>query len=330
MIATGIGHGPEGNHLMKRTALWIDSIVCLALLFTSVFAQNGMEGRWLLTEKAGDHAYASWLRVTHQPGQDWKALYLHRGGHPLPCTVSVAGGRIEVKMIPESGSTSNVNFKWPTLTGTLENGKLKGTGTDTQGKTFSWVGERAPDRLEGQNRKITWGEPIRLFNGADLSGWQTVEKRESKWTVVDGILVNESTGANLRTTKEFRDFKLHVEFKIPPESNSGIYLRGRYETQVADDFGKEPFTRMVGGIYGQIAPIVNACNRAGEWNVLDATLVGYRVTIMLNGQTTVDGQLIDGITGGALSADERAPGPIMLQGDHGRVSYRNIVLTPAQ
>ena len=121
-----------------------------------------------------------------------------------------------------------------------------------------------------------------------------------------------------------------VEFKIPPESNSGIYLRGRYETQVADDYGKEPYIRMVGGIYGQIAPLVNACKPAGEWNVLDATLVGYRVTILLNGQTTVDGQLIDGITGGALSADERAPGPIMLQGDHGQVSYRNIVLTPAK
>ncbi len=317
---------------MKRTAL---EICCLLIVFipvlsASLLGQDMMEGRWLVTEKAGDQSYASWLRVTHQPGQDWKALYLHRGGHPLPCTVSVTGNRIEVQMVPESSYSGSPNFKWPTLAGTLENGELKGTGTDTQGKTFNWVGERAPERLEGQGRQVTWEEPIRLFNGTDLSGWQTVEKRESRWKVVDGILLNESTGANLRTTREFRDFKLHVEFKIPPESNSGIYLRGRYETQVADDYGKEPFNRMVGGVYGQIAPLVDACNRAGEWNVLDATLVGYRVTIMLNGQTTVDGQLIDGITGGALSADERAPGPIMLQGDHGQVSYRNIVITPAK
>lgn len=315
---------------MNRIAIWICSIASLAFLSASLFAQSGLQGRWLLTEKSGDQASASWLRVTHQPGQEWKALYLHRGGHPLPCNVRVEGDRIEVQMVPESSYTGSPNFKWPTLSGTLANDRLEGTGTDTQGKTFTWVGERAPDRLEGQSRTIAWGEPVQLINGRDLSGWRTVEKRASQWKVADGILLNEATGANLRTDGEFRDFKLHIEFMIPAESNSGIYLRGRYETQVADDYGKDPYIRMVGGIYGQIAPLVNACRPAGEWNVLDVTLIGYRVTIELNGQTTVDGQLIDGITGGALNADERAPGPIMLQGDHGRVSYRNIVLTPAR
>jgi hypothetical protein len=332
MITKVVRRPIERNHAMKRTALGICSLlmVLISAFSAALLAQEGMEGRWLLTERSGDQSYASWLRVTHQPGEDWKALYLHRGGHPLPCDVRVEGSRIEVQIVPESGSTTNPNSRRPKLTGVLENGRLQGTGTDGGGRTFSWKGERAPDRLEGQGRSVTWGEPIQLFNGRDLEGWRTVEQRESKWKVVNGLLVNESTGANLRTTPEFRDFKLHVEFKIPPESNSGIYLRGRYETQVADDFGKEPYIRMVGGIYGQIAPLVNACKPAGEWNVLDATLVGYRVTILLNGQTTVDGQLIDGITGGALSADERAPGPIMLQGDHGQVSYRNIVLTPAK
>ena len=310
---------------------WLLSILLATALFTPLSAQGALEGRWLITEHSGDRTWASWLRVTHQAGQDWKALYLHRGGHPLPCEVRVDGDDIRVRMIPESGSSPDAMAHWPTLSGTLEDDRLEGTGTDTQGHTFRWQADRAPDRLEGQDRSIAWGEPIRLFNGHDLDGWQTVERnRESRWTVADGVLLNETTGANLRTTREFRDFRLHAEFRIPAESNSGIYLRGRYETQVADDYGKEPFIRMVGGIYGQIAPLVNACRPAGEWNVLDVTLVGYRVTILLNGQTTVDGQLIDGITGGALNADERAAGPILLQGDHGRVSYRNIVLTPAR
>ena len=136
--------------------------------------------------------------------------------------------------------------------------------------------------------------------------------------------------ANLRTAEEFRDFRLHVEFKIPKGSNSGVYLRGRYETQVADSYGQPPHSRGVGGIYGLVTPTVNASHPAGEWNVLEATIVGYRVTIVVNGQTTIDAKLVDGITGGALDVNETAPGPIMLQGDHGAVYYRNIILTPAR
>ena len=79
----------------------------------------------------------------------------------------------------------------------------------------------------------------------------------------------------------------------------------------------------------QITPTVNACKPAGEWNTVEATLIGYRLTIAVNGQVTINGKLIPGITGGALSIEESGPGPIMLQGDHGPVSYRNIVLTPA-
>jgi hypothetical protein len=176
---------------------------------------------------------------------------------------------------------------------------------------------------------VQWGEPIHLFNGQDLSGWETVGSRESKWKAEDSVLVNEDTGANIRTTEEFRDFKLQIEFRIPKGSNSGIYLRGRYETQVADNYGQEPFSRGVGGVYGHLTPTVNAAKPAGEWNTVEATLIGYRVTIVVNGQVTIDGQLIPGITGGALDSNEAEPGPIYLQGDHGPVYYRNIVLTPA-
>jgi hypothetical protein len=82
----------------------------------------------------------------------------------------------------------------------------------------------------------------------------------------------------------------------------------------------------MGGIYGFIAPSVDAARRAGEWQALDVELVGRRVTVVLNGTTNVDGQEIPGITGGALDSDEGAPGPIMLQGDHSAIEFRNLTI----
>ena len=217
----------------------------------------------------------------------------------------------------------------PTIKGTLKDGVLGGSGTDSRGNVFQWTAAKAPDRKLGANREVDWGAPLQLFNGKDLDGWTVTGSRPNRWKAVGGELTNEASGANIRTTDEFRDFKLHLEFKFPEGSNSGIYLRGRYETQVADLFGEAPHNRSVGGIYGRLAPAVNMVKPAGEWNTVDVTLIGYRVTIAVNGTTTIDGELIPGITGGALDANETEPGPIMLQGDHGPVSYRNIVLTPA-
>lgn len=305
-------------------------MVCAAFVLSmgAVWAE-GFEGRWNVTEDDGRRKSSSWLEITRD-GDGWKALFLHRGGHPVAAEVVIQDAELKVTMIPENADASRANRKPPTLSGTLESGNLVGTGTSWRGDSFKWIGVPAPDRATGSDRKVTWGKPVTLFNGKDLTGWKTIGTRENQWKAVDGILTNQGTGANLRTVNEFRDFKLHIEFKIPAKSNSGIYLRGRYETQVADTYGMEPFSRGVGGIYGQITPTVNAAKPAGEWNTVEATIIGYRVTLVVNGQTTIDGQLLPGITGGALDTNEAAPGPIMLQGDHGAVYYRNIVLTPAE
>ena len=308
-------------------------------------AAPGFEGSWDLTEDTGERTFASWIEVTPD-GDGWKGRFLHRGGHAMPALVEISEGELKVtqqsdaetpnRQVTQQAGAETPNRPdrperiWPVLTGRLEGDLLVGTGTTARGDTFNFTGERAPDRLEGSDREVEWGEPVELFNGKDMTGWEVIGTRESKWKVEDGVMVNADSGAQIRTVDEYRDFKLHVEFKIPAKSNSGIYLRGRYETQVADNYGMEPFSRGVGGIYGYITPTVNAEKPAGEWNTVDATLIGYRVTIAINGVTTIDGQLIDGITGGALDANERDPGPIMLQGDHGTVSYRNIVLTPAK
>ncbi len=131
------------------------------------------------------------------------------------------------------------------------------------------------------------------------------------------------------TEASFEDFQLHVEVLVPEGSNSGIYLRGRYEVQVQDDHGKEAHARGMGGIYGQVTPAENASLPAGEWQSFDITLLGRLVTVVLNGKTIIDREEIPGITGGALDSREAEPGPIFLQGDHGRILYRNLVLTPA-
>jgi hypothetical protein len=134
---------------------------------------------------------------------------------------------------------------------------------------------------------------------------------------------------DLISERTFSDFRLHVEFTYPKGSNSGIYLRGRYEVQIQDDAGKVTDALRMGGLYGFLRPYTDAARPAGEPQAYDITLLGRRVTVMLNGTTVIDNEPITGITGGALDSNEGEPGPIMLQGDHGPVSFQKVVITPA-
>jgi hypothetical protein len=170
-----------------------------------------------------------------------------------------------------------------------------------------------------------------LFNGKDLAGWKPrLAGVKNGWVVKGGLLVNEKPGNDLLTEKKFTDFKLHAEFRYPRGSNSGIYLRGRYEVQIEDNYGQEPDSHHIGGVYGFLTPSVNAAKKAGEWQTLDVVLVGRVVTVLLNGERVIDRQTIPGITGGALDSDEGAPGPLLLQGDHGPIEFRKVTLTPAR
>jgi hypothetical protein len=148
------------------------------------------------------------------------------------------------------------------------------------------------------------------------------------WVVRDALLVNAVPGNNLLTAEKFTDFKLQAEFRYPKGSNSGIYLRGRYEVQIEDNYGDEPDSHKIGGIYGFLTPSVNAAKKAGEWQCLEITLVGRVVSIVLNGERIIDRQTIPGITGGAIESDEASPGHILLQGDHGPIEFRRLMLTP--
>ncbi|MEP0842286.1 MAG: DUF1080 domain-containing protein [Phycisphaerae bacterium] len=180
-------------------------------------------------------------------------------------------------------------------------------------------------------RQREWGEPIELFNGKDLEGWKPLgDPNNFKWKVVDGILHCEGQSANIVSERKFDDFKLHVEFRTGPHSNSGVYLRGRYEIQVATTDDGRPSSGSCGALYSRAVPSRNAGKPPGEWQTFDITLIDHYVTVVWNGQTVHDNIEIEGITGGAIDSHENEPGPIYLQGDHSAIDYRKITLTPAR
>ena len=149
------------------------------------------------------------------------------------------------------------------------------------GQKVTWSGTRAPSlRRAG---RPAWGEPVTLFNGKSLDGWQPLGRGDSQWSAAGGVLQNAKSGANLVTVGKFDDFKLHLEFRVPKGANSGVYLRGRYELQIDDATGLEPSSHHLGGVYGFIAPSENVARAAGEWQSMDVTLVGRMLTYELNG-----------------------------------------------
>jgi hypothetical protein len=158
----------------------------------------------------------------------------------------------------------------------------------------------------------------------------------SAWKVEDGLLRNDTTlptgehktFANLRTEREFEDFRLEVEFRVPTNGNSGIYLRGIYEIQVANSYGRRNDTHNCGALYSRILPSENVSKPPGEWQTFEITLVDRHLTVIHNGKKTIDNHPVLGCTGGALWSDEFKPGPIYLQGDHTSVDYRKLVLRP--
>ncbi|MGC9329330.1 MAG: 3-keto-disaccharide hydrolase [Candidatus Hinthialibacter sp.] len=204
-----------------------------------------------------------------------------------------------------------------------------------------FVGKRIPPLPPKPDlSKVKFGEPIQLFNGQNLDGWKLTNSRQtSGWSVRDGILTNNPAQkpgqphisyGNLQTEREFEDFNLKVEVMVPPGGNSGIYLRGIYEVQVADTFGRPLDPHNMGAVYSRISPRVNAEKPANEWQTVDITLCDRHVTVILNGVVIIDNEPLMGCTGGAMWSDEFRPGPIYLQGDHTGVSYRSVVLTPIE
>jgi len=317
---------------MKHTVLSL-----LLALSVSASAANPYLGRWALTIPGGG---AGWLGVEEKDGQ-LSSSVLWGGGSVVP----TAGTKLDGDKLIVTREQKNKEGKVTTETVTaLIHGdqglKLTTVKHNAEGKQMGQPAEFAGKRIadipaKPDLSKVKFGEQIQLLNGKDLTGWRLLkEGADNGWSVVDGMLQNRVVKAkdkhfgNLRTDAEFEDFNLKTEVRTQEGSNSGIYLRGIYEVQVMESFGKPLDSHHMGALYSRITPSVNAEKPIGEWQTLDITLVDRHLTVILNGKTIIDNQPVLGCTGGAMTSDEFKPGPIYLQGDHTNVDYRNMLLRP--
>ena len=298
-------------------------MLALGLILVAMVSADDYVGRWNVRITDGDDTFVGgWFKVEKKNAGLAGSLVWRSGSAGPAKTTEVAGGTLRLVREEQPGKADVFEAQ-------LEGATLKGQVRYPDGKVNHFEGKRAPELAAGAPK---WGSPVTLFDGKTLQGWKLRDaKAKMGWAVVNGELavVEPKGNADLVSDRTFQDLKLHLEFNVEPHSNSGVYLRGRYEIQILDDPSKVTEEHGCGALYSRIAPKLDATRPAGEWQTFDITLVGRRLTVVLNGKTIIDGGNVDGITGGAINPFEGEPGPLMLQGDHGKVRFRNIVVTPA-
>ncbi len=294
--------------ILSRSLLLTTAALVLA-------AGSPFSGRWDLTVVTPQATYPSWMEFADE-GPTGAVRVVGRTGSVHPAT--------EVKAQGSKLSFTTGETVWEL---SVEGGKLSGTERRKDGAVAHLSGARAP--ALNRNPPAAWTNPVPLFNGHDLTGWEFDDPSKAHWSAKDGELRNDSGGANIRTKRKFDDFKLHIEYNCPQGGNSGVYLRGRYEVQVEyEPPEKNDQFHAMGSIYGFIAPSAEVSPRPGQWEAYDVTLVGRTVTVVRDGVKIIDEQQIPGITGGALDSHEAESGPIYLQGDHtGGLKFRNITIS---
>jgi hypothetical protein len=312
------------THTAILTAGVLSLVMASAALLPLHAQTKGFLGRWNLTGTGADANRVYWLEVVEEGGQ-LKGKFLNRSGSPLVIdTMKVENGTLAFQLPAGRDKQPGAQIQ-----AKLEGGKLIGSIKDRD-RVVNWTGVRPPTFPGANaNAKHNYGTPVELFDGKSLDAFlpQSGDKI-SNWTIENGAATNAPPASNLVSKQKFKDFRIQAEYKLAEGSNSGIYLRGRYELQVLDDFGKPTESHGHMAIYAWTPPLVNASKPAGEWQTMEAVIVGNRVTATLNGQKVHDNAEIQAITGGALDADEAAPGPILLQGDHAKVWFRKVTVTP--
>jgi hypothetical protein len=298
-------------------------------------AGQDFNGRWDITTLTQPRPRAWWLELTGvgTPQAAGKFVSAFGGDMNKIDKIEVVNGELHFTINAPNGRGRGTQAppRNAIYTARLTGGKLDGT-FQTEGGTqpvTKWTGVRAPaiaDKDDGSWKK---GQPIALFNGKDITGWKALNPDTAmKWTVEDGILRNAPPTTDIISERNFWNFELHVDFRIIQNSNSGIGLRGRYEIQIQDDYGKTPNSHSAGALYSRVAPSVNACKPPGEWQTYDIRLVGRTLTVVQNGTKVLDKVEVEGLTAIADNADEGEPGPFILQGDHSYVEIKNFVVTP--
>jgi hypothetical protein len=332
--------------MKKLNVFFVAIFILVSIVSSAQDSKKDFYGMWTLDIDGGS---VGWLEV-HKNDGFLDANLLWKGGSVVPVShvyfvdennLVVTRTREFVKFIKGDQERKHVvaqtfNFK--------RNGdKLEGVSMQPAGDGMSvtktkFKGWKLPEVTSPPDlSKVKYGNAIQLFNGKDITGWRLIEPDQTNgFKVLDGVLVNDPVRlegkrihyGNIRTEQEFEDFNLKLEVNVPAHSNSGVYLRGMYEIQVFDSYGKELDSHNMGALYSRITPSMAAEKPAGEWQTMDITLCNRHVTVVLNGKIIIDNQPAYGPTGGAIIPDVFKPGPIYLQGDHGKILYRNIVLTP--
>ena len=281
-----------------------------------------------------DQMNAGHLIVERDASGELVGHMLMRWSSPVPCTsVTCEDGKFRI-VRPEF----------------IVEGRISGdradcllTETDEKGmavspaKPFRAV-RNPPLDPEATVKDVRFGEPIDILKDG-LDGFVPMSKEgEFGWTFRDGVLSNRvkkgdtkhhGLGVNIMTKRaDFYDFKLEYDVSVPKGANSGVYLRGRYEIQTKDSYGMPVDCHNMAALYGRITPSAAAEKPAGEWQHVTVVLANRHITVVLNGVTIIDDQPVEGVTGGAIDANEFVPGPLYIQGDHTDADYRNMILTP--
>jgi hypothetical protein len=310
---------------MKR--LLFVSLAAAALLIPALSQKSSQPfaGRWDLTVTTAKDTYPSWLEFTASGSQPKVRVVGRVASVHAATDVKLNGSHLSFTTSEWFDGQIPVTWEFDAA-----DGKLTGTQKRSDGVEGKITGVPAPALK--RNPPAKWGKPEPLFNGKDLTGWEPDDPAKNHWVARDGELVNDAAGANIRTTRKFEDFKLHIEYNCPNEGNSGVYLRGRDEVQVEyEKPGTDDKFHAMGSIYGFLAPAIELPRKPGEWESYDVTLVGRTVTVVRDGKTTIDHKEIPGITGGAIDSHEGEPGPLYIQGDHtGGMKYRNITISVAE
>lgn len=326
------------NYTMNRFLIYCLFLVLAASLHGQSIPE-GLKGDWSLEVESGVPA---WMSVQERDGNPVVHFRLYIGPTGPYEAVEVVNDRLKFELKKRKKKNK------PTITQTIDvgmkDGELDGLIlrklANGSSETIAFTGTKIPPMpTEAPDlSKVRFGKAITLFNGNDLTGWIPHEPGKiNGWSAKDRALVNSTpktdfsaTGdhANLSTKAVFDDFRLHIEFLIGSQRNSGIYLRGMYEAQVVDRDSRMQGLQGVGAVFNMIAPSKNAGKPGGEWQTYDITLVDRHITVVLNDEKVIDNQPVTGPTAGAIHTNPAEPGPIYLQGDHTSVSYRNITLSP--
>ena len=308
-------------------------LLCLCLCSVSLAVNADFNGRWVIEPDGDGPGRVAWLEVMGAGTGEISgmAVGLQSGGGMDPIAgAEIVEGELRFHVERSGGKGAKRKVEISETRARLEGGELRGV-TIRNGEKMLWTGRPAPEISDRDDGSWSEAKPVVLLDGQDLSAWTTLHPgRDGEWSVEDGVLVNSKGADELVTKQKFWNFRLHVEFKVGEHSNSGVGLRGRYEVQIFDDHG-EPATRFGNGsLYSRKPADVNASLPPGEWQTYDITLIGRDLTVLLNGKKIHDKVDVHGLTAMATDWREDQPGPITLQGDHGIVEFRKIVLTPLE